>query len=317
MGVVGGVLSMGFTWIFLKTRTQTIGGEDVKFVEFGAQNWGLMLTVIGVMMLALVIMILTIRENKFVEEKKKLLAEAGLVEDEEDLSEEQQKLIAQKEGGRFKKLGLTKAQLISLILLLSAAFLWFMAYNGAKTFYSTFYYEFLNREDFQLPLIIGQAAGFLAFVPAGILGSKIGRKNTVLTGIAICILGLLIACIMVFTVPRTNINLVNILMVLVFIFVGTGWATINVHSYVMSVEMASKHNTGAFTGLYYSFTMTAQILTPIIVGAITDISNSFKYMFPYSTGLMILAFIVMLFVRHGDSKPLRQKAVELLGQDDN
>ncbi|HHW90504.1 MAG TPA: SLC45 family MFS transporter [Clostridiales bacterium] len=317
MGVVGGVLSMGFTWIFLKTRTQTIGGEDVKFVEFGAQNWGLMLTVIGVMLLALVIMILTIRENKFVEEKKKLLVQAGLVEDEEDLSEEQRKLIAQKEGGRFKKLGLTKAQLISLILLLSAAFLWFMAYNGAKTFYSTFYYEFLNREDFQLPLIIGQAAGFLAFVPAGILGSKIGRKNTVLTGIAICILGLLIACIMVFTVPRTNINLVNILMVLVFIFVGTGWATINVHSYVMSVEMASKHNTGAFTGLYYSFTMTAQILTPIIVGAITDISNSFKYMFPYSTGLMILAFIVMLFVRHGDSKPLRQKAVELLGQDDN
>lgn len=317
MGVVGGFFSLVFTKIFLKTRTEILNGEEVKFVEYGAQNWGLMITVAGVMLLALIIMILAVRENKFIEEKNKLLADLGLIEDEENLPEEQKQLIEQKEGGRFKKLGLTKAQLISLLLLLSAAFLWFMAYNGAKTFYSTFYYEFLGREDFQLPLIVGQAAGFAAFVPAGLLGTKIGRRNTVLVGLATCIFGLLIACVMVFTVPRDNVSLVNILMILVFIFVGIGWATINVHSYVMSVEMANKHNTGAFTGLYYSFTMTAQMITPILVGAITDLSNSFKYMFPYSLGLMVLAFVVMLFVRHGNSKPLKQSTIELLGQDDN
>lgn len=319
MGLVGGVLALAFTKL-IKTRTEIIDDKKVKFIDFGFQNWQLMIVVAATMLLAILVLVLVIRENKLLEEKQKLLSDLGVVEDEENLSEEERKAIEKKEGGRFKKLGLTKAQLISLLLLLTAAFLWYMAYNGAKTFYTTFYYEHLGREDFQMPLIVGQAAGFLAFIPAGLLGSKIGRKNTVLIGLGFCILGFLFGSI-AFTFFSDSLiqndALVNLFMILIFAFVGIGWATINVHSYVMSVEMANKHNTGAFTGLYYSFTMTAQMLTPILVGAITDLSNTLKYMFPYSLGLMILALVAMLFVRHGNSKPLKQSAIELLGQDDN
>lgn len=316
MGVVGGVTAMILSMIFLKTRPETVNGEEVKYIEFGINNWLLMLSVAVLMILAMVVMIIKVNENKFVEEKQKMLDAAGIVEDEQDLAKEQQEAIAQKEGGRFKKLGLTKAQLISLVLLLSAAFLWFMAYNGLKTFYSTFYLEYLNQKDFQLPMIIGQVAGFIAFVPAGLLGTRFGRKKTVMIGIAVCILGLLIACTMVFTVPKTNISLVNILMIVVFLFVGAGWATINVHSYVMSVEMANKHNTGVFTGLYYSFTMAAQMITPIVVGLIIDALN-IKFMFPYATILMAVALIVMIFVRHGNAAPIAKKGIELLaGEED-
>lgn len=316
MGVVGGVTAMVLSKVFLKTRPEIVNGEEVQYIKFGIDNWLLMLSVAVLMLLAMAVMIIKVRENKFVEEKQKLLDAVGLVEDEQDLDEKQQEEIAKKEGGRFKKLGLTKAQLISLILLLGAAFLWFMAYNGLKTFYSTFYLEYLNQKDFQLPMIIGQVAGFIAFVPAGLLGSKLGRKKTVMIGIAVCILGLLIACIMVFTVPKTNISLVNILMIVVFIFVGAGWATINVHSYVMSVEMANKHNTGVFTGLYYSFTMTAQMITPIVVGLIIDAVN-IRFMFPYAAILMAAALIVMIFVRHGNAKPIAKKGIEALaGEED-
>ncbi|HEY8423439.1 MAG TPA: MFS transporter [Clostridia bacterium] len=316
MGVVGGLLSLGLTRAFLKTRTEIIDGFEVKFVDYGAQNWLLMICLAGLMLFSVFILVLTIRENKLLEEKQKLLADLGVVEDEDTLPEQEQNKTENKKGGRLKNLGLTKSELVSLLLLLTAAFLWYMAYNGAKTFYSTFYYEFLGRENFQLPLIIGQLAGFIAFIPAGLLGSVIGRRNTILVGLGTCIFGFILACVMVFTVPRDSVALVNIFMICVFIFVGIGWATINVHSYVMSVEMANKHNTGAFTGLYYSFTMTAQMLTPILVGAITDLSNSFKYMFPYSLILMVLAFIIMLFVRHGNAKPLKKSAIEMLGSED-
>lgn len=317
MGVVGGVTAMILSMIFLKTRTDTgLNGEEVKYIEFGIHNWLLMLSVAVLMLLAMTVMIVKVRENKFVEEKQKLLDAAGIVEDEEDLDKEQQEAIAQKEGGRFKKLGLTKAQLTSLILLLGAAFLWFMAYNGLKTFYSTFYLEYLGEDNFQLPMIIGQAAGFIAFVPAGLLGSKLGRKKTVMVGIAICMIGLLIACVMVFTVPKSNKPLIDLLMIVVFVFVGAGWATINVHSYVMSVEMANKHNTGAFTGLYYTFTMAAQMITPIIAGLIVQFTG-FKFMFPYATILMAAALIVMIFVRHGNVKPMAKNGIELLaGEED-
>ncbi|HEY8389626.1 MAG TPA: MFS transporter [Clostridia bacterium] len=316
MGVVGGVVAMVLSMIFLKTRTESINGEEVKYIQYGISNWILMISVAVLMIFAMIVMIIKVRENKFVEEKQKMLEAAGIVEDEQDLDEKIQEEIAKNEGGRFKKLGLTKAQLISLILLLGAAFLWFMAYNGLKTFYSTFYLEYLGQKNFQLPMIIGQAAGFVAFIPAGLLGSKLGRKKTVMIGISTCIIGLLISCLMVFTVPKTNVALVNILMIVVFIFVGIGWATINVHSYVMSVEMANKNNTGVFTGLYYSFTMTAQMITPIVVGGIIDVLD-IRFMFPYATILMALALVVMTFVKHGNSTPIAKKGLELLaGEED-
>ncbi|HEY8443327.1 MAG TPA: MFS transporter [Clostridia bacterium] len=312
MGLVGGVLAVIFTGIFLKTRTELIDQRKVKFIDFGLQNWWLMIVVAATMLVAIIVLVLCIRENKLLEEKQKLLSDLGVEEDEPA-----EEASLEKKGGLLKKLELTKPQLISLLLLLSAAFFWYMAYNGAKTFYTTFYFEYLGREDFQLPLIIGQLAGFFAFVPAGLLCGKIGRKNTVLVGIGSCIIGFVLGTIMAFTVPQDNDKLINLFMILAFLFVGIGWATINVPAYVMSVEMAKKHNTGVFTGLYYSFTMTAQMITPILIGAITDLSSTLQYMFPYSLGLMLLALVAMLFVRHGNSKPLKQSAIELLGQEDN
>lgn len=304
MGLVGGVTSLLITKLLMKSTPIEIDGKTLLYVDLGIQNWIIMLITGGLMLLAMIIMVIKVRENKFVEEKQRLMEKAHIFEDDEDLPESERQKIDVKEGGRFKKLGLTRLQLRSLLLLLSAAFFWFMAYNGAKTFYSTFYFDFLGIEDFQTPMLVGQIAGFLAFAPASIIGNKIGRKNTVLVGISICATGLFLASIMVFTVSPAQVNVVNAFMFACFILVGAGWATINVHSYVMSVEMANKHNTGAFTGLYYSFTMTAQILTPILVGLLADISDGFKYMFPYSFAFMVLAFVIMLFVKHGNAKKI-------------
>lgn len=319
MGVVGGLISMALSMFIKKTVEIEVNGENVQRLAYGINNWIIMGTVGFLMILAVVIMLIKVRENKFVEQKHEIMQELGIAEDDEDLSEKERKQLEAQEGGRLKKLGLTKAQFVSLILLLSAAFMWYMAYNGSKTFYSLFYTEYLNQDKFELPLIIGQAAGFISFIPASMIGSKIGRKKTVLLGILICALGFALGTVMVFTLDRNNPNnasLFNIIMIICFIFVGSGWATINVHSYVMSVEMATKHNTGAFTGLYYTFTMAAQVLTPILVGFLADVS--FKLLFPYALLFMLLAFCLMLFVRHGNAKVVLPKdKLELLADNDD
>lgn len=302
MGVLGGISSMLLSMALLNSREVIMpDGTTSTYLDRGASNWLLMGIVAGLMVLALVIMLIKVRENKFLEEKQQLLDLHGITEDIEDLPEEDREQLLKREGGGFKRLQLTRAQLKSLLFLLSSVFFWYMAYNGAKTFFARFYWDYLNEPVFQMPMLVGQGAGFLAFVPASFLASKIGRKKTVLIGVLICAAGFATAAAAVFAIPKSNIGAINNVMYICFLLVGIGWATINVHSYVMSVEMASKHNTGAFTGLYYTFSMSAQILTPILLGAIID-AVDYKYMFVYTLAMMLVAFVTMLFVRHGNTK---------------
>ena len=53
---------------------------------------------------------------------------------------------------------------------------------------------------------------------------------------------------------------------IVFVLTGIGWAAINVNSYPMVVEMSKGSNIVKYTGCYYTFSMAAQIFTPILSG---------------------------------------------------
>ena len=89
---------------------------------------------------------------------------------------------------------------------------------------------------------------------------------------------------------------------------GIGWATINVNSYPMVVEMASSGDVGKYTGLYYTFSMTAQVITPILSGVLLE-HVSYRTLFPYAVVFAALAFCTMSQVRHGDSKPIQKKSM--------
>ena len=92
-----------------------------------------------------------------------------------------------------------------------------------------------------------------------------------------------------------------------FALVGVAWAAINVNSYPMVVEMSKGSDIGKFTGFYYTFSMAAQIVTPILSGFLLEHVGYF-ILFPYAAFFVVIAFFTMLFVRHGDSRPLRRKA---------
>ena len=90
---------------------------------------------------------------------------------------------------------------------------------------------------------------------------------------------------------------------------GIGWATINVNSYPMIVEMSKGSNIGKYTGYYYTASMAAQTVTPILSGVLMDLLGR-RVLFPYSVLFCVFAFISMNFVKHGDSKPIPTKTVE-------
>lgn len=283
MGTVGGVITLLLMQFLLVTKEDVSGELTVT-----GSNWALVSIISALMILAAVVMVIKVKENKFAEESRAVMAKFEIEEEEEP---------AQKQSA-LKVLGtLTRPQLKSLLFILLSVFLWYMAYNALTTHFSVFSMSVLKAK-FTLPLLVANAAAFLMFIPSVEIGKRIGRKKTVMLGVAMMIAGLAFAS--VFLLTGASAELLKAVMYPTFILVGGGWATINVHSYIMCVELSSESTTGAYTGLYYAFTMTAQIITPILAGLVMDYI-SVRGLVPYSLAFACLAFITMIFVHHGNA----------------
>lgn len=180
----------------------------------------------------------------------------------------------------------------SLIFLLLAIFFWFTGYNAVETFFSLYGQHVLNIDPSKASILLSLfSASFLVFaIPSGYLGTKIGRRKTILIG--------LIGVILVFAplIFIKNVTLITILLV-----VGGGfWAMININSYPMIVEIAPKNGVGAYTGYYYFFSASSAVASPILFGRIKDLLGSYDILFLYSVISFIIALSCMNFVKHGD-----------------
>jgi maltose/moltooligosaccharide transporter len=188
----------------------------------------------------------------------------------------------------------------SFIFILLSVVFWFMAYNAATSKFSVYAGNVLNTM-FTTPLTVAYITAAIAFIPIGFLASKIGRKKTILIGIVILLVAFLLGA---FLTEKTK-GLIFVTMGLA----GIGWATINVNSYPMVVEMSKSSNIGKYTGYYYTASMAAQIITPVLSGLVMDgfwffKGSDMRRLFPYSVFFCVLAIITMLFVKHGDAKPI-------------
>jgi MFS family permease len=241
---------------------------------------------VGVLMLVLLAIFLwKVKEPKLVAEKE--------AEDKVYGLDKEEPAIDEKAGE-----ALSKSKKISLILILSSVFLWFFGYNAVTTKLSDYAPKVLEL-GFGLPPLVGHGAALIAFIPIGILATKIGRRKTILMGIV-----LLTICFgsIYFLTPDTAF-----IMYVIFGLTGVGWATINVNSYPMVVELAKGPNVGKYTGYYYTFSMAAQILTPILSGMLMDEFGR-RILFPYSAFFVAMSFITMFFVKHGDAKVLKKES---------
>ncbi len=268
MGAVGGILVLALGIIFGTGKPEN---TFMSYTPFFA-------VIAAVMLGALAIFSLTVKEKKWA-------AEADAVNDKMDDSEDIRSVTQEKRS-------LTKGELKSLLFILASVVLWYMGYNAVSSKYSVYAGEVLKL-DYNLTLMVAQAAAIVSYIPVGIISQKFGRRKTILAGVAM--LGIAFGCAY-FMGEGSNIWVMNAL----FALAGIGWATINVNSYPMAVELASSGDTGKYTGYYYTASMAAQTVTPILSGFFMDIN--LKTLFPYATIFVALAFVTMLFVRHGDIK---------------
>ena len=159
-------------------------------------------------------------------------------------------------------------------------------------------------------LLVATAGAIVSYIPIGTLAAKIGRKRTIQCGIV-----LLATCFILGYLLTTMYTSIQPIMYVVFALVGLAWAAINVNSLPMVVEMCSGSEVGKFTGLYYTFSMSAQIMTPIAAGWLLE-HVDYKTLFPYAAIFVFASFVTMGFVKHGDNKVEAKKGLEAFDVDD-
>ncbi len=284
MGNAGGIIVLGLGTVMAISKVKN------AYMSYT----GVYAIVGGIMLVALAIFLLTVKEPKWAAEMQQQSIALGLDKEEET-----------KEAGTKKTLD--KGQMRSLIFLLASIVLWFFGYNAVTSKYTVYAQSVLDK-DATTTLLLANVAAIIAYLPVGIVASKIGRKKTILAGIVMLFTAFFVACFMTASSPSW-------LMSCMFCLAGVAWATINVNSFPMVVEMCTGADVGKYTGFYYTASMAAQSLTPTVSGIFMD-KVAMTSLFPYASVFVGLAFFTMLMVKHGDAKVEAKKGLEALDIDD-
>ncbi len=280
MGSAGGILVLVLGMVF---ATSAVRNSLMNYIGYFA-------VIAAIMLAALVVFMLTVRENEWAAEMQQQSVELGL-EDKEEAATGERKLSVD--------------EVKSLIFLLLSIVLWFFGYNAVTSKYSVYASNILHK-DYNLTLIIAQAAAIISYLPVGFIASRVGRKKTILAGVVMLTAAFTTASFMSAESPTMLMNAM-------FALAGIAWATINVNSFPMVVEMCSGGNVGKYTGFYYTASMAAQVATPMLSGLLMD-RMGMHVLFPYAAVFTALAFVTMLFVRHGDSRPEAKLGLEALDE---
>jgi len=276
MGAVGGVLYLIITaLLYPKSRTEGLTHVDYQ---------PLFVIVALIMLDSVGVLLRTIREPE--------LAQAN-----RDLEQQHPEWnLAQDDGSGSEVLPAPVKR--SLGFLLASIALWFIGYNGVTTWFSRYVSAVMGEGigSTAIYLTVATVGAIVSYIPIGVAASKIGRKRTIQAGVV-----LLAACFASGYFLTANATSVSPVMYLVFALVGLAWAAINVNSLPMVVEMCKGSDVGKFTGYYYTASMAAQVVTPVLAGTLMK-HISYQILFPYAAFFVAMSFVTMLFVRHGDSK---------------
>lgn len=282
MGALGGALILLLNG-FLAPKTQN---------PETANYWPIFITTVGIMLIGMLVLIKTINEPKLVKKMREDSAAAGI-----DVEE------AKKDTKVVTKEKLPPALRTSMILILVSIFLWFMGYNAVTTAFSRYAVNVLGMEESQASFIkmVAIIAATVSFIPVGFIATKIGRKKSILFGVLLLSATFGTAAFYTAYSP---------LLYVTFALCGIAWACINVNSLPMVLEMSKGANVGRYTGYYYTFSMAAQVVTPILSGFLLE-HVGYYTLLPYGALFVGLAFFTMLAVKHGDSKNMTTPASKI------
>ena len=283
MGTAGGILVLVLGMVF---ATSAVRNQMMNYTVYYC-------VIAGIMIGALIVFLMTVREKEWSRQMQEDSVKFGIEEESSGEKDTDRKL--------------SSAEKRSLMLILASIALWYFGYNAVTSKYSVYAGNILNM-DYNTTLLLAQAAAIVAYLPAGMVASKIGRKKTILAGV------LLLTCAFGAAGAMRSGSSV-ILMNILFALAGIGWATINVNSFPMVVEMCSGADIGKYTGFYYTASMSAQIVTPMLSGLLMD-GFGMTVLFPYAAIFVALAFVTMSAVKHGDAKIEAKTGLDAFDLDD-
>ena len=284
MGAVGGIIYLAVAAV-MYPNSKVLGMEHVNYQP-------LFIVVSAIMIVSIAVMFSTIREPQLTAENQALEAqhpEWNLAEDDGSGNEVLPQNVRR-----------------SLMFLLASIALWFIGYNGITTWFTTYVDQVMGQGlgGASTCLLIATGGAIISYIPIGHIAHRIGRKKTIMIGIV-----LLAACFLGGFFLTTAFHSINAVMFIVFALVGFAWAAINVNSLPMVVEMCRGSDIGKFTGYYYTASMAAQVVTPILAGFLMR-NVSYKVLFPYAAFFVAMSFVTMTQVRHGDAAPEARGGLE-------
>lgn len=290
MGAVGGILYLLITSV-LYSKSRTEGLEHINYLP-------IFLIVAGIMLASLLIIMLFVDEPRLVAEQAAY--EAAHPEDDLTETEASGKVI------------IPKAVKRSLFFVLASVALWYIGYNAVTTWFSVYATTVWDMAPGQATLCLTVATGgaIASYIPVGMIAARVGRKKTILFGA-----GVLASCFLIMFVYTLFAGGFSPILFVLFVLIGIAWASINVNSLPMVVEMCGGGDVGKFTGYYYTFSMAAQVITPMLSGYLYD-HVSEKALFIYSAVAVAGSFMTMLQVHHGDNKPTAKAGLEAFDIED-
>ena len=282
MGYFGGAFAT-VLGIFLKLSDYINAGDAARNV------WIIEIPFIVASVLMVVsafVLFATIKENKLAAEMKEEM-------------EEGEKLAAI-ENPVTDDAPMSKANKRMLFAILGAEFLWFMADNALGTYIGNFVIYYLNSvsSSTMILTIIGGVASVIGFAIAGMIADKIGRKWTVTCGLSLTVIGMIVMCFVTPTHVVTGANgefSFPALLYAVGAIRGFGMALVHNCSFPMVVELCSSKKIGRFTGFYYAASMSAQTITPVLLGLVFNVTLAWRALPVYSAIMLFLSCMVFLF----------------------
>lgn len=305
MGYLGGAFAT-VLGIFLKLSDYINSSDAARNV------WTIELPFIiasVLMVISALVLFFTVRENEIAEEMKNEMAEgerlaavAAPIDDDRPMPKENKRM---------------------LIAILAAEFLWFMSDNAIGTYIGNYVIYYLNSASSSTMIltIAGGLASVVGFATAGGIADKIGRKRTIATGLGITFAALIIMCFVRPTgivVGAAGECRFPAALYAVWVIKGYGMALVHNCSFPMVVELCSSKKIGKFTGFYYTASMSAQTVTPILLGLVLNMTLAWRALPVYACILILFSFLVFaLFVRNiKASRVENAKGLEALGADD-
>ncbi len=291
MGAVGGIIYLVVTSVlYSKSRV-----GDLEHIDY----LPIFLVVAGIMLVSLFIIMFFVDEPRL---------RAAQIKYENEHPEEQLTVTDTKTS----KSVMPKDVRRSLIFILLSVAFWFIGYNAVTTWFTTYATEVwgMATGGATLCLTIATAGAIVSYLPIGIIASRLGRKKVIIFGVI-----LLCASFAAAFLYTLFANEFSPILYGLFSLVGVAWASINVNSLPMVVEMCSEKDVGKFTGLYYTFSMSAQTVAPVLSGALYQYVSP-KALFACAAIFVAFAFITMIFVKHGDNKIESKTGLEAFDIDD-